>query len=77
MKHVRRRGGGRAVLDDMSAAGRAWALLVEHAAQRRLDGYVDGEGRVIPCACDECRRHRAAIIVTAGPDDTLIVGPAP
>jgi hypothetical protein len=71
MKYIRRAAdGGEAIPDDMPPHVRAFALLIEHANQRRDDELP------MPCPCEECQRHRGAVRCSAGPDNTLIVVPA-
>jgi hypothetical protein len=55
VKYVTRGDGAEAVLDDMSPRLRAFALLLEHANQRRDDGLA------LPCPCAECDRQREAV----------------
>jgi len=52
MKYVHRADGTEANADDMPPLVRAFAFLVEHAAQRRKDGLL------VPCSCDECEANR-------------------
>jgi hypothetical protein len=73
MKYVTRDDGTEAIADDMLPHGRAFALLIEHANQRRADGYVDADGLPIPCPCAECDHHRASIRCFRGPNGELIV----
>jgi hypothetical protein len=55
LRHVTRKGGGPATLDDMSPASRAFGILIEHIGRRRAVG-LDG-----PCLCDECEAIRLCL----------------
>jgi hypothetical protein len=55
VKYVHRLDGTEAIPDDMPPRVRAFALLIEHANQRRDDGLP------LPCPCAECDRHRVAV----------------
>jgi hypothetical protein len=67
VRYVSRDNGADVVVDDMPPSTRAVALLLEHANRRRAEGLS------LPCACDECRRHRGAVRCWILADGTLAV----
>jgi hypothetical protein len=67
VRHVTRADGREAIADDVPPVTRAVLLLLEHANERR-----DG-GLPLPCPCQECGRHRAAVRCSVSADGTTLI----